>query len=73
MIIDVLRARIQLSRLLRRAAAGEEIVITEAGMPVARLVSLAPKESRRPGLVTERWTQAFFEPLPADELAAWQK
>jgi antitoxin (DNA-binding transcriptional repressor) of toxin-antitoxin stability system len=73
MIIDVLRARIQLSRLLRRAAAGEEIVITEAGMPVARRHYLAPKELRRPSLATGRLTQAFFEPLPADELAAWQK
>lgn len=31
------------------------------------------KAPRRPGLANGRPTDAFFEPLPADELAAWQQ
>ena len=69
-ILDVLRVW---TRLLRRAAVGEEIVITRAGVPTAHLLRLARKEPRRPGLATGRLTEAFFEPSPAEELAAWQQ
>jgi hypothetical protein len=31
------------------------------------------KAPGRPGLARGRLTDAFFEPLPADELAAWQQ
>ena len=44
--INVHNAKTHLSRLLRRAAGGEEIVICRAGKPVARLVPIA--EPRRP-------------------------
>ncbi len=43
-------AKTHLSRLLDRAAAGEEIVVARAGRPVARLVALAPdRPPRLPG------------------------
>ena len=61
----------QLSRFLR-AVAGR-IVIAWAGESVAHRVSLARTEPRRPGLARGRLTEAFFEPLPEDELAAWQQ
>ena len=69
--VNVHEAKTHLSRLLERVRAGEEVVIAKAGKPVARLVPLARKEPRRPGLVKGRLTEAFFEPLPDDELAAW--
>jgi len=40
MIANVRTAKARLSELLDRAAAGEEIVITSAGRPKARLVGL---------------------------------
>ena len=40
--VGVLEAKTQLSSLLDRAAAGEEITITRHGKPVARIVSLTP-------------------------------
>jgi prevent-host-death family protein len=42
MIVNVHAAKTQLSKLLERAEAGEEIIIARAGKPVARLASLAP-------------------------------
>jgi prevent-host-death family protein len=72
-IVNVHHAKTHLSKLLERVAAGEEIVIARAGHPVARLVPFGPKEPRTPGLVKGRLTEAFFEPLPADELDAWQQ
>ena len=49
--VNVYEAKTHLSRLLDRAAAGEEIVIARAGRPVARLVPLAdsPPRRRSPG------------------------
>lgn len=71
--VNVHQAKTHLSRLLQQVAAGEEVVIARAGHPVARLVPVAPREPRKPGLAKGRVTEAFFEPLPDDELAAWQQ
>lgn len=75
MIVNVHEAKAQLSELLERAVRGEEVVIAKRGKPLARLVAAAAKEPRRPGLAkgTGRFTEAFFEPMPADELAAWDQ
>lgn len=49
-MVNVHEAKTHLSRLLDRAAAGEEIVVARAGHPVARLVALAPdRPARLPG------------------------
>lgn len=40
-------AKTHLSRLLARAAQGEEIVIAKAGRPIAKLVGIAPPMRRR--------------------------
>ena len=40
MSVNIHEAKTHLSRLVDRAAAGEEIVIARAGKPVARLVAL---------------------------------
>ena len=41
-VVNVHDAKTHLSRLIDRAAAGEEIDVARAGRPVARLVALAP-------------------------------
>ena len=72
--IDV--AETQLSKLIRRAQAGEEIVIVRGKEPVARLVSVAGTGRRRVfGAMRGRARvgDAFFEPLPPGELAGWEE
>lgn len=67
-------AKTQLSRLIARPAAGEDIVIARGRTPVARLVPVhAPRVDRRFGAMRGRAkvTRAFFEPVPPDELDAW--
>ena len=71
--VNIQEANTHLSRLLERVVAGEEVVIARAGKPVARLVPIEPEEPRKPGLAKGRMTDAMFEPLPADELEAWQQ
>lgn len=39
-VIDLYEAKTQLSSLVERAAAGEEIIIAKAGRPLARLAPL---------------------------------
>ena len=72
-IVNVHEAKSHHSRLLERVAQGEEIVIAKSGVPVARLVPVAQEEPRKPGLVKGKLGAQFFEPLPEDELEAWQQ
>lgn len=70
-IVNIHDAKTRFSRLIARAEAGEEILIAKAGKPVARLVPLAYDEDRVPGIAEGRVTDAFFEPLPPEELDPW--
>jgi prevent-host-death family protein len=73
--INLYEAKTQLSQLVERAAAGEEIVIAKAGRPMARLMPLAlkPMEPRKLG----QWAhegpvdEAFDDPLPEEILRAF--
>jgi prevent-host-death family protein len=70
-VINIHAAKTHLSQLLERAHAGEEIIIAKAGKPYARLVPLEPGTKRTLGFVEAPIDEAFFEPLPDDELVAW--
>lgn len=68
-------AKSNLSALVERAAAGEEIIISRAGRPVARLVALAPRrEPRKLGLYQGQPYRIApdFDELPADVAAAFE-
>lgn len=49
MIVNIHEAKTQLSKLLARVLAGEEITIAKAGRPVARLVPCDVPTRRAPG------------------------
>ena len=72
--VGVHAAKTNLSRLLRRVAAGEEIIITRGGDPVARLV---PASRPRPGLGMLQGALVvpddFDAPLPDDILAQFER
>jgi prevent-host-death family protein len=73
--ITIHKAKTNLSRLIERAAAGEEIIIARGSKPVARLVPIgAVKGKRQPGSMKGKLEigPEFFEPLPDDELAGWE-
>jgi prevent-host-death family protein len=73
LVVNVHEAKTQLSRLLEQAHAGQEIILAKAGKPYARLMPLPVAPARRqPGRLKGRIGDAFFEPLPEDELAAWE-
>jgi prevent-host-death family protein len=70
--VNVHEAKTHFSKLLEKAHQGEEIIVAKAGRPYARLMPLpgAPR-SRRPGRLSGRVGDAFFEPLPDEERDAW--
>ena len=72
--VNVHEAKTHLSRLLERVEAGEEIVISRAGRPVARLVAYRGLRSRRrPGAWRGRVEIApDFDELSPDLAAAFQ-
>jgi prevent-host-death family protein len=71
-VINVHEAKTQLSRLLDRAHRGEEVIISKGGKPYARLCPLEPPPARKGGWLSGKLGDAFFEPLPEDELEAWE-
>jgi len=71
--VNVHEAKTHFSRLLERAHSGEEIIVAKAGKPYAKLVPLDERKERVPGIAKGRVTDAFFEPLPHDELETWHQ
>lgn len=72
--VGVHEAKTHLSRLLRRVAAGDEIVITRSGEPVAKLVGVHHGAARVLGRDAGRFEvpDDFDAPLPGAELDAFE-
>ena len=70
--INVHDAKTHFSRLLRQVEAGEEVVISRSGRPVARMVPLEVDVARPLGFVDYTLPGSFFDDLPESELEAWE-
>lgn len=72
--VGIHETKTTLSKLLRRVSAGEEIIITRSGEPVAKLVPAASAKRRRLGVDTGRYEVPFDfdEPLPEDLVSAFE-
>ncbi len=74
-VVTVHQAKTNLSRLLKKAAEGEEVIIARGSKPVARLVPVGEaKGKRQPGSLKGKLHVGpeFFEALPAEELSRWE-
>jgi prevent-host-death family protein len=73
--VTIHAAKTQLSKLIARVEAGEEVIIARRDKPVARLVPVEPgRPKRRFGSMKGKvWVgPEFFEPLPEEELRLWE-
>jgi prevent-host-death family protein len=63
--VNIHEAKTHLSRLVRRAQSGEEIIISRGGTPVARLVAVESDHARALGRDRGRFTvpDDFNDPL----------
>ena len=68
--VGVHEAKTNLSKLLRQVAAGEEVVISRGGEPVARLVAIEPTRARVLGQDVGRYVVGpdFDDELPEELL-----
>jgi prevent-host-death family protein len=75
-IVTIHKAKTELSKLLKRVEAGEEIVIARGDKPIAKLSPVDPqhKKTRGYGAWKGKITvpDSFFDPLTDDELDAWE-
>lgn len=74
--VTIHQAETNLSELLARVELGEEIVISDQGVPIAKLVPLRTVSSRRASMGIDRGKfvipEDFDAPLPEDILAAFE-
>lgn len=74
--VTVHEATEKLEYLIKHVASGDEVLISEAGRPVARLVAVPQLEGgRMPGSAIGQIAIApdFDAPLPADVLATFEQ
>ena len=72
----IFEAKTNLSELLKKAQEGETVIITSGRekIPIARLEAIHPIGKKRLGALETpgfALTNAFFEPLPEEELKLW--
>jgi len=75
-VVTMHAAKTNLSKLIEKACAGEEIVIARGSVPVARLVPVGTTApARRFGALKGqvKVSAEFFEPLPRGELRSWER
>ena len=69
-------AKTNLSKLIARAEAGEEIVLARGNEPVAKIVAVSQKAKpkRKFGALKGKIKigPEFFDPWPEDELKRWE-
>ncbi|MFB2876625.1 type II toxin-antitoxin system Phd/YefM family antitoxin [Floridanema aerugineum] len=74
--VNIHQATTDLSRLLSRVALGEEIIIANQGIPIAKLVPFRTSSNRRSSLGQDRGKfivpEDFNDPLPTEILAAFE-
>src|SRR5262245_53364830 len=76
-VVNIYEAKTKLSEFLEAAARGERVVICKHNQPVAELRAIEPV-SATPRDLTPLYagstftTDEFFEPLTANEIAAWE-
>ncbi|SIR12395.1 prevent-host-death family protein [Rhizobium sp. RU33A] len=79
-VVTIHKAKTELSKLLARVEAGEEIVIARGDEPIAKLVALTSSQEknppRTPGALAHLRgklpSNLFLEPMSEDELEAWE-
>ena len=71
--VTIEEAQTKLLDLIHTLQPHEEVIITENNQPVARLLPVEERLPRLPGIAHGKVTDAFFEPLPEEELKAWER
>jgi prevent-host-death family protein len=74
--VTIFEAKTNLSALIKKVEKGETVIITSGRkkIPVAKLEPIQPIAKKRLGALYDpnfKLTDAFWEPLPEEELKLW--
>ena len=77
MTVTIFEAKTKLSELVRKAQAGEEVIITSGRdkQPVARLQPIQPRTVRPLGVRYDpnyKMSEGFMDPMSEEELRLWE-
>jgi prevent-host-death family protein len=73
--VTIHTAKTNLSQLLARVEAGEEIIVARGKAPIAKLIPFQSPSAKRQFGALRGFVSVgaeFFEPLSEQELAAWE-
>jgi len=75
-VVKIHEAKTNLSKLIARVEAGEEIVIARGDKPVAKVIPVSPAKRPQLGALKGKLPHIpdafFFDPLPEEELRLWE-
>ncbi len=73
-IVNIHKAKTELSKLIEEALKGEEIVIAKAGKPVVRLLPYKPPlKKRKPGRYKKKiWIAPDFNVTPEEVIKSFE-
>jgi prevent-host-death family protein len=72
--VTIHKAKTTLSQLIADVEAGEEVIIARGKEPVAKIVPILKRGKRKFGSMRGKAKVGpeFFDPLPEEELRAWE-
>jgi prevent-host-death family protein len=78
-VVTIHKAKTELSKLIARVEAGEEIILARGDKPVVKLVPIVDdgaKSKRRPGALSHLRdkipSDLFLQPMSEEDLATWE-
>lgn len=74
-VFPIHEAKARLSMLIEKALSGEVVIIARGKTPIVKLVPVEETTGRKFGALKNKFKfdDSFFDPLPKEELAAWEK
>lgn len=70
--VSLYSAKTHFSEIIDRVEAGSEYIVTRNGVPCARVIPFRKPKKVPLGFVDGSISERFFDPLPVQELAAWE-
>jgi antitoxin (DNA-binding transcriptional repressor) of toxin-antitoxin stability system len=75
--VTIHQAKTQLSKLIAKAEAGEDVLILRGKNPAVRLTAVRPRRPKLTfgmlkGKMPKLPDEFFFDPLPEEELRLWE-
>jgi antitoxin (DNA-binding transcriptional repressor) of toxin-antitoxin stability system len=70
-IVNMQEAKTNLSKLVASLYLGDEVIIANRGVPVAKLEATTSDKKRPLGFIKGILPDSFFDPMPKEEVESW--